>query len=138
MQAFHTPEQHWAHLLVDDCLMDCDSSPDVRAVAAIPGYSTGHEAPSFAVFAKMVQYSIAKGTLQTVLGCCIHCQLQSETALSEGKGCLCCRRELLEGLGFEFDEAKAEWMRWYAELATSTDEAMLGSGLSRDFYLYNW
>ena len=51
---------------------------------------------------------------------------------------MCYRRKLLEGLGFEFDEAKAEWMRWYAELAASTDEAMLGSGLSRDFYLYNW
>jgi len=44
----------------------------------------------------------------------------------------------LEGLGFDFDEARAEWMRWYAELATSTDDTMLGSGLSRDFYLYNW
>ncbi|CAK0783527.1 hypothetical protein CVIRNUC_006726 [Coccomyxa viridis] len=48
------------------------------------------------------------------------------------------RKEALEALGFEFDEAKAEWMRWYAELATSTDDTMLGSGLSRDLYLYNW
>ena len=42
------------------------------------------------------------------------------------------------GLGFEFDDAKAEWMRWYAELSASSDDTMLGSGLSRDFYLYNW
>ncbi|CAL5220562.1 g2599 [Coccomyxa viridis] len=48
------------------------------------------------------------------------------------------RANALEGLGFEFNEAKAEWMRWYAELAASTDDTMLGSGLSRDFYLYNW
>ena len=46
--------------------------------------------------------------------------------------------EALEALGFEFDEAKAEWLRWYAELTISTDDTMLGSGLSQDLYLYNW
>ena len=48
------------------------------------------------------------------------------------------RMEALEALGFEFNEAKAEWLRWYAELTTSTDDTMLGSGLSQDLYLYNW
>lgn len=49
-----------------------------------------------------------------------------------------CRQTMLEALLFEFDADRAEWMRWYAELQHSSDNTMLGTGRSADFYLYNW
>ncbi len=49
-----------------------------------------------------------------------------------------CRRKVLEGLHFEFDGERAEWMRWFLELQVSSDDTMLGTGRGADFYLYNW
>lgn len=68
----------------------------------------------------------------------LHCVVQDKFWLQLITGMVRCRQEALKGLGFEFDEARAEWMRWYAALTASTDDIMIGSGLSRDLYLYYW
>lgn len=52
--------------------------------------------------------------------------------------CVAGRLRVLESLSFEFEADKAEWMRWYTELQSSTGDSMLGTGSSSDFYLYNW
>ena len=48
------------------------------------------------------------------------------------------RQRTLQALGFEFDGERAEWLRWYEELMSSTEASMLGTGRGIDFYLYNW
>lgn len=48
------------------------------------------------------------------------------------------RKRALLALGFEFDGERAEWLRWYGELRSSTEASMLGTGRGADFYLYNW
>ena len=71
--------------------------------------------------------------------------MREEAADCAGRGvteCRSCmhprRQQSLQALGFEFDGERAEWLRWYEELKSSTEASMLGTGRGADFYLYNW